>query len=51
VLGETEQMQLEGFVARIFQHECDHLQGKVFLDRVDATVDIIAESEYFKLFN
>ena len=51
VLGDTEQMQLEGFVARIFQHECDHLQGKVFLDRVDATVDIIAESEYFKLFN
>ncbi|MCF8007479.1 MAG: peptide deformylase [Methylovulum sp.] len=51
VLGDLEQMQLEGFVARIFQHECDHLQGKVFLDRVDATVDIIAESEYLKLFN
>jgi len=25
----------EGFVARIIQHECDHLEGKVFPDRMD----------------
>lgn len=25
----------EGFVARIIQHECDHLDGKVFPDRLD----------------
>ena len=24
----------EGFHARVIQHECDHLQGKVFLDRM-----------------
>jgi peptide deformylase len=25
----------EGFLARIIQHETDHLDGRVFLDRVD----------------
>jgi peptide deformylase len=31
---------LEGFVARIFQHELDHLNGVVFIDRMgDADLD------------
>ena len=42
---------LTGFVARIFQHEFDHLQGTVYLDRVEDKLDIFAESEYFKLIN
>jgi peptide deformylase len=41
--------RLEGFVARIFQHEFDHLEGKVYLDRVEDNGDIFAESEYFKI--
>lgn len=41
--------QLSGFVARIFQHEYDHLQGMVYLDRVENNRDIISESEFFKL--
>jgi peptide deformylase len=49
-LGGNIELQLEGFVARVFQHEVDHLEGKVYLDRVESTVDIISESEYFKLF-
>jgi peptide deformylase len=28
---------LEGFVARIFQHEFDHLNGVVFVDRMEPT--------------
>lgn len=28
---------LEGFIARIFQHELDHLNGVVFIDRMDDT--------------
>ena len=40
---------LEDFVARIFQHEADHLDGKVYLDRVESSADIISESEYLKL--
>jgi peptide deformylase len=47
--GEQQTTELDGFVARVFQHEFDHLQGKVFLDRVESNQDIFAESEYFKL--
>jgi peptide deformylase len=43
--------QLSGFVARIFQHEFDHLEGKTYLDRVENNADIFAESEFFKLIN
>jgi peptide deformylase len=48
--GNPVEQKLEGFVARVFQHEADHLEGKVYLDRVESTEDIISESEYFKLF-
>jgi len=37
------------FVARIFQHEYDHLEGMVFLDRLETVKDIITEKEYQKL--
>jgi peptide deformylase len=47
--GKLKTLTLEDFVARIFQHECDHLDGKVFLDRVEDNGDIICESEYYKL--
>ncbi|WP_394754181.1 peptide deformylase [Crenothrix sp.] len=42
-------LPMEGFVARVFQHEFDHLEGKVYLDKVENNTDIISESEYFKL--
>ncbi|MEQ1543817.1 peptide deformylase [Methyloglobulus sp.] len=48
--GNFVEQMLEDFVARVFQHEVDHLEGKVYLDRVESTADIISESEYFKLF-
>jgi len=47
--GGSVETRLEGFVARIFQHEFDHLEGKVYLDRVEDNRDIFAESEYFKI--
>jgi peptide deformylase len=47
--GIAVSLPLKGFVARVFQHEFDHLEGKVYLDRVENNADIIAESEYFKL--
>jgi len=37
---------LEDFVARVFQHEFDHLQGKVYLDQLESNEDIYSESEY-----
>jgi len=47
--GILVEARLEGFVARIFQHEFDHLEGKVYLDRVEDNRDIFAESEYLKM--
>ena len=45
-LGIAIDMVLEDFVARVFQHEFDHLQGKVYLDRLESNEDIVSESEY-----
>ena len=44
--GQLIIQELTGFVARIFQHEYDHLQGLVFLDRVESTQDLMTEHEY-----
>ncbi len=49
--GEWVETRLSGFVARIFQHEFDHLEGKTYLDRVENNADIFAESEFLKLIN
>lgn len=46
--GVILELRLEGFIARIFQHECDHLDGKVFLDNVETADDIFSEKEYLK---
>ncbi len=46
--GKLHQVELTDFVARIFQHELDHLEGKVFLDRVESTHDLMSEAEYQK---
>jgi peptide deformylase len=47
--GETIECRFEGFLARIFQHEYDHLQGKVFVDRVASSEDLMVEAEWQKL--
>lgn len=44
--GNLHRQELTDFVARIFQHELDHLNGLVFLDRVETTQDLITEREY-----
>ncbi|MDH5562029.1 MAG: peptide deformylase [Nitrospirota bacterium] len=38
-----------GFLARVFQHEVDHLDGLVFLDRVESTNDLVTEVEWKKI--
>src|SRR3569832_2699569 len=44
--GQLHQQQFTDFAARIFQHEYDHLDGIVFLDRVESTQDLMTEQEY-----
>jgi peptide deformylase len=38
VTGAAKKMRLDGFQARIFQHEFDHLQGVLFHDRMSPEV-------------
>ncbi|WP_111980272.1 peptide deformylase [Algibacillus agarilyticus] len=48
VLGQHHAVQWSGFLARIVQHEHDHLVGKTWLDRVESMTDVIAESVFLK---
>lgn len=47
--GIEHNKDLSGFIARIFQHELDHLNGLTFIDQLDSTKDLISESEWLKL--
>jgi peptide deformylase len=47
--GELREEEFSGFLARIFQHEFDHLNGTVFLDRVENNREIISEKEYLRI--
>ncbi len=47
--GQLYRQEFTDFVARIFQHEYDHLNGIVFLDRVETTQDLMSEQEYQQL--
>ncbi|TVQ09865.1 MAG: peptide deformylase [Leptolyngbya sp. DLM2.Bin27] len=44
--GRPHRQVWEGFVARIFQHEADHLVGKLFLDHVRSETDRLSETAY-----
>lgn len=46
--GKKFKKVFKDFLARIFQHEFDHLEGIVFLDRIKGK-DIITEKEFLKL--
>ncbi|MBD2388162.1 peptide deformylase [Cylindrospermum sp. FACHB-282] len=46
--GELQTQTLTDFVARIFQHENDHLDGIVFVDRLESNLDMITEQEFQK---
>lgn len=39
---------LDGFIAHVFQHETDHLNGVLFVDRVKDSSTFITASEYKK---
>ena len=44
--GQTKQEVMTDFLARIFQHELDHLDGILFIDRVEQESDLYTEAEY-----
>jgi peptide deformylase len=47
--GEFVRAELTDFIAIIFQHELDHLDGILFPDRVLKATDLITEAEYLKI--
>jgi peptide deformylase len=49
--GETREEEYVDFLARVFQHEFDHVQGLVFIDRVESTRELVTEQEYLRLID
>lgn len=48
--GELREEEYEGFLARVFQHEFDHINGLVYLDRTDSR-NLVTEKEYLRLIS
>lgn len=46
--GEQKEEEYTDFLARVFQHEFDHIQGVVFIDRIESTLDLVTEREYLR---
>lgn len=46
--GQSQQLALTGFPARIFLHEYDHLIGKTFVDRVASVQDLVTDKVYLE---
>ncbi|XQW83798.1 peptide deformylase [Thalassotalea piscium] len=44
--GQVHQKELSGFIARIFQHEIDHLDGISFVERIANNKNLISEDEW-----
>jgi len=47
--GEEVTETVEGFLARVIQHEYDHLHGRVYLDRLESMLDLVTEQEFQRL--
>jgi len=48
--GEPLDITLEGFPAAVVQHECDHLDGKLYLDRMESmeTLSFLPEFDRYE---
>lgn len=42
------EMELQGFLATVFQHEFDHLDGYLYLDRMDDLSKLTYEEEFLR---
>jgi peptide deformylase len=49
--GKKERKRFKNFLARIFQHELDHLNGLVYLDRIKSAKDIVTEKEFLRIIS
>lgn len=49
--GERVKLHAEGFFARVIQHECDHLAGNVFLDRMPTLATLSYLQEFVRYWH
>jgi len=46
--GKKHAIELKGFLATVFQHEFDHLDGKLYIDRMTDPTKLVFEEEYLR---
>jgi peptide deformylase len=46
--GRRFNLEADGFLARVIQHEYDHLEGVLFIDRIDADKKAKIEQKFLK---
>ena len=46
--GQRISLELKGFLATVFQHEFDHLDGKLYIDRITDTAKLMFDDEYLR---
>ena len=46
--GETKEAKVEGYLAKCFQHELDHLNGKLFIDHLRPMKKILVKNKIKK---
>ncbi|MDA0788332.1 MAG: peptide deformylase [Proteobacteria bacterium] len=44
--GKARSIDASGFLATVFQHEFDHLEGRLFIDRIDDTKLLAFDAEF-----
>ncbi len=44
--GAEHVQEFEGWAARVIQHECDHLDGKVYIDRMKSMLNFSTQGNY-----
>ena len=48
IAGNDRSIELEGFLATVFQHEFDHLDGKLYIDRMSDPTLLAFEEEFMR---
>lgn len=48
--GQKVQTIYNDFLARVFQHELDHLDGITFVDRISSSKDLISETQWYQQY-
>jgi peptide deformylase len=40
--------RINGYLARVMQHEVDHLEGRFYLDRMETMLSLMTRENYMK---